>query len=304
VDAGDPASDYSKEPQPNGGRINMGAYGGTAEATTTPPVITGQVALTTPEETALTITLSDLKVNAPGHTYPAGFTLSVRDGSNYSRVENTITPVLNYNGTLRVPVTVKSGTVSSAVFTLSVSVMAVNDAPVITGQRMLSTLEHTALEISPSDLTVTDADNTYPKGFTLSVGDGSNYSRVENTITPSLKFTGTLTVPVTVNDGTTDSVVFNLIMEVIGDNDGDGIPDVDDPDDDNDGMPDDWEAQYGLNPLLNDAALDKDEDGYSNLEEYEAGTDPSDPGSIPGKGEGMFYVIPNKAGGLTVIYLE
>ena len=32
IDAGDPASDYSNETAPNGGRINMGAYGNTAEA--------------------------------------------------------------------------------------------------------------------------------------------------------------------------------------------------------------------------------------------------------------------------------
>jgi hypothetical protein len=32
VDAGDPNSDYSSEPWPNGGRINMGAYGNTPEA--------------------------------------------------------------------------------------------------------------------------------------------------------------------------------------------------------------------------------------------------------------------------------
>jgi len=32
IDAGDPADAYSLEPQPNGNRINMGAYGGTAEA--------------------------------------------------------------------------------------------------------------------------------------------------------------------------------------------------------------------------------------------------------------------------------
>jgi len=32
VDAGDPLSDYSREPWPNGARINMGAYGNTAEA--------------------------------------------------------------------------------------------------------------------------------------------------------------------------------------------------------------------------------------------------------------------------------
>lgn len=32
IDAGDPASGFSLEPSPNGGRINMGAYGNTAEA--------------------------------------------------------------------------------------------------------------------------------------------------------------------------------------------------------------------------------------------------------------------------------
>ncbi len=32
IDAGDPASDHSLESQPNGGRINLGAYGNTAEA--------------------------------------------------------------------------------------------------------------------------------------------------------------------------------------------------------------------------------------------------------------------------------
>jgi hypothetical protein len=32
INAGDPQGDYSKEPKPNGGRINLGAYGGTAYA--------------------------------------------------------------------------------------------------------------------------------------------------------------------------------------------------------------------------------------------------------------------------------
>jgi len=32
IDAGDPTSDYSLEPVPNGGRINMGAYGNTEYA--------------------------------------------------------------------------------------------------------------------------------------------------------------------------------------------------------------------------------------------------------------------------------
>ena len=32
IDAGDPKSEYKSEPQPNGGRINLGAYGNTEKA--------------------------------------------------------------------------------------------------------------------------------------------------------------------------------------------------------------------------------------------------------------------------------
>ena len=60
------------------------------------------------------------------------------------------------------------------------------------------------------------------------------------------------------------------------DADGDGDPDSTDPDDDNDQMPDAWEEMFGLNPLVNDANQDPDGDGLTNLEEYNAGTDPFD----------------------------
>ena len=32
IDAGDPEADFENEPEPNGRRVNMGAYGNTAEA--------------------------------------------------------------------------------------------------------------------------------------------------------------------------------------------------------------------------------------------------------------------------------
>ena len=53
-------------------------------------------------------------------------------------------------------------------------------------------------------------------------------------------------------------------------------------DTDRDGMPNEWELQYGFNPNdAKDAALDADSDGFTNLEEYEAKTDPRDPKSHP-----------------------
>lgn len=68
------------------------------------------------------------------------------------------------------------------------------------------------------------------------------------------------------------------------DTDGDGDGNACDSDDDDDGMPDDWEDQYGLNPLVNDASDDPDNDGFSNLREYRAHTDPKNSDSHPSKG--------------------
>jgi hypothetical protein len=52
------------------------------------------------------------------------------------------------------------------------------------------------------------------------------------------------------------------------------------PDADNDGLPDAWELQYGLNPNSPaDAQADSDGDTMTNWQEYIAGTDPTDPSS-------------------------
>ena len=67
--------------------------------------------------------------------------------------------------------------------------------------------------------------------------------------------------------------------------DGDGLTnaeeqdagtDMNNPDTDNDGLPDGWEVAYGLNPnSAGDANADPDGDGLTNAQEYAAGTNPN-----------------------------
>ncbi|MFC1515616.1 hypothetical protein ACFL7E_02530 [Thermodesulfobacteriota bacterium] len=65
------------------------------------------------------------------------------------------------------------------------------------------------------------------------------------------------------------------------DTDGDGIGNNADTDDDNDGMPDNWEMAYELNSFLNDADEDPDGDNFNNFVEYQKGTNPRDAQSHP-----------------------
>jgi len=75
---------------------------------------------------------------------------------------------------------------------------------------------------------------------------------------------------------------YKLKTVSIIDTDGDGITDNLDNDDDNDGMPDEFELTNRFNPLdSSDAFADADGDGYTNLEEYQGRSDPLDSSSIP-----------------------
>jgi N-acetylmuramoyl-L-alanine amidase len=65
-------------------------------------------------------------------------------------------------------------------------------------------------------------------------------------------------------------------------------------DSDGDGMPDGFEAQYNLNPSdASDASQDADEDGLTNLQEYELGTDPNNSDS---DGDGVWDGDENDGG--------
>jgi len=95
-------------------------------------------------------------------------------------------------------------------------------------------------------------------------------------------------------DGVSDSNDV-LPLDPTNDSDNDGVANNADAypenslyskDSDNDGMPDAWETQYGLNPNdASDVTSDTDNDGVSALDQFLAGTIPSGPLDIDGNGQ-------------------
>jgi Na+-translocating ferredoxin:NAD+ oxidoreductase RnfG subunit len=172
------------------------------------PVITAQSPLSVLEDTSLMLLLSNLTISDPDDS---SFTLKVGSGANYSLSGATITPAPGFNGILTVPVVVNDGEADSASFNLSITVTDVNNIPVITAHSSFAIDEDTSLSLSVGDLTITDNDDT---SFKLTVYSGNHYSFSGTTITPESDFSGTLTVPVTVNDGDNESALFNLSVTV------------------------------------------------------------------------------------------
>ena len=85
------------------------------------------------------------------------------------------------------------------------------------------------------------------------------------------------------NDGVIDaSDLFPFDPAESVDTDSDGIGNNADDDDDNDGLEDQYEAEHGLVAVdAMDALADADADGFSNLAEFRAGSDPNSPDSSP-----------------------
>lgn len=183
-----------------------------------PPSIIGtNSALITPEETILTLSVSDLEIQDPDNLYPNDFTLNILEGDNYVVTENNITPTTDFNGTLFVNISVNDGMDESELAQIEVEVTPVNDPPQIYAtQKILVTYKESPITIDINSLFVRDPDNDFPDDFSMTALEGSNYF-ISNTneITPNDGYIGTLLVPVQINDGTDDSPPFIIQIEVI-----------------------------------------------------------------------------------------
>ena len=166
----------------------------------------------------------DNKGNGKGNSsgrqaYPAGYTLELFAGDNYTFTGTTVTPSAGFTGTLTVSVRVKNEKHASPTYSVKINVTPsatppANKPPVITGQVALKTLADTPIQIKLSDLQVSDPDDKYPEGFTLTLHPGEKYTVTSTTIKPASGYAGTLIVPTTVNDGKNNSAVFELKITV------------------------------------------------------------------------------------------
>jgi len=228
VDAGDPADAYSTEPLPNGGRVNMGAYGNTSQASkfggNTSPVISDIPAQTCAEDASagpVAFTVSDAET-AAGSLLLSGASSNTAlvpnaniafGGSGASRTV-TVTPAPGLSGTATITVTVTDagGRTASDTFVLTVS--AVNDPPSISSFSPADPVTVAAGATQSFSVEAWDPDGdalayawTIDGGAVPVTADAMNYS-------PLAADAGARTIAVTVSDGHGGSVVQSWAVTV------------------------------------------------------------------------------------------
>lgn len=165
------------------------------------------------EDSTFEISVSNLTITG---AEPSDITVVVLEGENYSFNGLNLTPDANYNGVLNVPVFIQSGIASSDVGSIDITVLPINDAPLISNSETFITSEDTSITLDTNDIDIEDPDDNT---FEWIIENGLNYSVLENTITPAANFNGTLNVGVSISDGEAVSNSITLLITVTPVND-------------------------------------------------------------------------------------
>ncbi len=185
----------------------------TINAVNDAPVATAATG-STAEDTAVDVALVATDVDGDALTYTAG---AASNGTvAISGATATYTPNANFNGTDTFTYVANDGTVDSAPATVTVTVGAVNDVPVVADATM-AVDEDGSGELT---LTATDGDGD---AITFAIGAATNGTAALDgdkvTYTPDANYNGTDSFTYTANDGTVDSAPATVTVTVAAVND-------------------------------------------------------------------------------------
>ena len=216
-----PTQDYNGEDtftyKANDGNLdsNTATVSITINSVNDAPVTTDQTASTN-EDTAVDITLTSSDVESDTITF--SIVSDVSNGTTtLSGATVTYTPSANFNGTDTFTFKANDGTDDSNTSTVTITVAAVNDAPV-TSDQTASTDEDTAVDITLSSTDVEGDSVTY--SIVSDVSNGStSLSGSTVTYTPTADWNGTDTFTFKANDGTDDGNTSTVTITVAAVND-------------------------------------------------------------------------------------
>lgn len=166
------------------------------------------VSVETNEDAPITITLDGSDIDSAGLTYSIVSGPSADAGTlgTISGDQVTFTPTANFNGAATFTYKANDGEFDSSAATVTITVTAQNDVPVLSPISAKSTYRNVALADIP--LTVTDVDDLSavqmswaPKDASGIVQDVAFTGTARMTITPALDMVGTTTITITATDG-------------------------------------------------------------------------------------------------------
>ena len=172
----------------------------TVNKVNSPPVITGQHDISVNEDESITIQKSDFILTDAEDSQDL-LSVSVQDGIGYTVDGNTITPASDFNGTLVAFVTASDLSETSLPYEFSITVIPVNDPPVITSEPDLT---GSVGNLYYYILTATDVDNAELTKSALIKPDWMAYNATGGFImgTPAWNNVGDYAVALQVSDGT------------------------------------------------------------------------------------------------------
>ncbi|MFC3031623.1 tandem-95 repeat protein, partial [Pseudoalteromonas fenneropenaei] len=173
--------------------------------------------LTLNEDNSLTITLAATDIENDTLSY--SIVTDVNNGTLTQQSTNTwvYTPTLNFNGSDSFVFKANDGTADSNEATVSLTINAVNDAPVADA-KIASVNEDNSVTVT---LTATDVENSALTYAIATAAQNGSASISGSTLTyvPNANFNGTDTIAITANDGELTSAVVNVVVTVNSVND-------------------------------------------------------------------------------------